>query len=242
MIKQIITVMLVLVLFTGCQNEVIDENNSESDKGLKGNPKENLDNEDKGSSEVEEPNSGGETVTSRAMKASVSDCMKEKLPENAEIEVSKDVVKISQVANYVCCADFNISYNVEGKVLKVYYDNTGETCKCRCSYDFQLEVPAENIREVKVYGIRYFDESTGIEVHPYELMASYPDEKEKSACQKDSDCLAKTCCHPRECVLSHQAPDCDEVQCTLECKGGTMDCGQGSCACVDGECTVEWRN
>lgn len=57
-------------------------------------------------------------------------------------------------------------------------------------------------------------------------------------CSSDSDCVPATCCHATECVPKDQAPDCDDVMCTMECRPGTLDCG-GSCACVEGECTAQ---
>ncbi|MFO7567033.1 MAG: hypothetical protein R6X02_30595 [Enhygromyxa sp.] len=58
------------------------------------------------------------------------------------------------------------------------------------------------------------------------------------ACSSDADCVPAQCCHPTSCVPASQAPDCSDVFCTEECRGGTMDCGQGHCACQDGICTA----
>ena len=58
------------------------------------------------------------------------------------------------------------------------------------------------------------------------------------ACVSDADCVPAECCHPTSCVPANMAPDCSDVACTEECRGGTMDCGQGHCACQDGQCTA----
>lgn len=57
-------------------------------------------------------------------------------------------------------------------------------------------------------------------------------------CTIDSDCVPSTCCHPNECVLKEQAPNCDGIYCTLSCDT-LLDCGAGKCACNNGNCTVE---
>ncbi len=59
-------------------------------------------------------------------------------------------------------------------------------------------------------------------------------------CVNDADCVPAQCCHPTSCVHVSEAPDCDDVMCTMECAPDTMDCGQGSCVCQDGECAVSW--
>lgn len=54
-------------------------------------------------------------------------------------------------------------------------------------------------------------------------------------CKTDADCVPAQCCHPTACVPASEAPSCDDVMCTMECKPGTLDCG-GSCGCVEGQC------
>jgi len=49
-------------------------------------------------------------------------------------------------------------------------------------------------------------------------------------------CVPASCCHPTECVLESEAPNCTNMICTTECKPGTLDCGQGHCEFVDGKC------
>jgi len=55
-------------------------------------------------------------------------------------------------------------------------------------------------------------------------------------CSKDLDCVKATCCHPDSCVPAGEAPNCEGMMCTMECKPGTLDCGQGSCKCINNEC------
>ena len=61
-------------------------------------------------------------------------------------------------------------------------------------------------------------------------------------CETAADCVPAQCCHPSACVAKKEAPTCDDVMCTEECRGDTMDCGQGSCGCVDGQCAVVWQD
>ena len=55
-------------------------------------------------------------------------------------------------------------------------------------------------------------------------------------CSSDSDCVPASCCHATECVPAGEAPNCEDIMCTMECKPNTMDCGQGSCKCIDNKC------
>lgn len=59
-------------------------------------------------------------------------------------------------------------------------------------------------------------------------------------CRSNSDCSPAQCCHPDSCIIRTQAPDCEGVFCTQECRLGTMDCGAGYCACIEGRCEVKW--
>lgn len=65
-------------------------------------------------------------------------------------------------------------------------------------------------------------------------------EKEKTYCEKDSDCVPEGCCHPTSCVNKEFIPECQDISCTQECKAKTMDCGCGHCACVESKCGVKW--
>ncbi len=56
------------------------------------------------------------------------------------------------------------------------------------------------------------------------------------ACSSDSDCVAGSCCHSKNCVPKTEAPLCNKVYCTAECEPGTLDCQQGSCKCTNGKC------
>jgi hypothetical protein len=57
-------------------------------------------------------------------------------------------------------------------------------------------------------------------------------------CTQDSDCVPAQCCHATSCTVASAAPACDDVACTMECRGGTMDCG-GGCACQAGTCVAQ---
>ncbi|MFO8073585.1 MAG: hypothetical protein R6V85_17130, partial [Polyangia bacterium] len=40
------------------------------------------------------------------------------------------------------------------------------------------------------------------------------------ACETDADCVPGECCHPETCVAAANAPDCTEMMCTMDCRGG----------------------
>lgn len=56
-----------------------------------------------------------------------------------------------------------------------------------------------------------------------------------AVCQIDSDCVPATCCHATACVLKQNAPNCEGIMCTMECRPGTIDC-YGGCLCENGSC------
>lgn len=58
-----------------------------------------------------------------------------------------------------------------------------------------------------------------------------------TACKTDADCVPAECCHPKTCVAKGSAPNCSDMMCTKECRGGTMDCG-GGCFCQQGQCAA----
>jgi len=62
--------------------------------------------------------------------------------------------------------------------------------------------------------------------------------QEDAECSSDSDCVPATCCHAAECVPAGEAPNCEGMMCTMECKPATLDCGQGSCKCIDNKCNA----
>ena len=59
----------------------------------------------------------------------------------------------------------------------------------------------------------------------------------EDACTADSDCVPTTCCHATACGARSNAPDCTAVDCSADCKVGTIDCG-GSCFCQAGRCAA----
>lgn len=59
------------------------------------------------------------------------------------------------------------------------------------------------------------------------------------ACESDADCVPSGCCHPDSCVPASQAPSCDDVMCTRECRANTLDCG-GQCLCQEGQCVAQF--
>jgi len=86
------------------------------------------------------------------------------------------------------------------------------------------------------YGVCIFDDGSECDAWSYfrgECGLSFE-------CKSDDQCVPAQCCHPTSCVPINQAPDCEGVACTTECREGTIDCDQGSCTCTDGKCHVEW--
>ncbi|MEM9190559.1 MAG: hypothetical protein AAGF12_15345 [Myxococcota bacterium] len=59
----------------------------------------------------------------------------------------------------------------------------------------------------------------------------------EDACESDSDCVPAACCHAAACVAAANAPSCDDMMCTQECRAGTIDCG-GGCLCHEGRCAA----
>jgi hypothetical protein len=57
----------------------------------------------------------------------------------------------------------------------------------------------------------------------------------------EKKCVPASCCHASSCVLENEAPDCEEVFCTMECRGGTIDCEAGYCGFINGKCEVIWN-
>tara|TARA_Y100000310_G_C20704257_1_gene833417 strand:+ start:20081 stop:20359 length:279 start_codon:yes stop_codon:yes gene_type:complete len=53
---------------------------------------------------------------------------------------------------------------------------------------------------------------------------------------EEVSCVPSSCCHSTSCVLEEEAPDCEDIFCSQECKPGTLDCGQASCKYVNGNC------
>ena len=65
--------------------------------------------------------------------------------------------------------------------------------------------------------------------------SSVPLEKQ---CTSDTDCVPAQCCHPDDALNQKYAPDCGDILCTTECRGGTLDCAQGEIKCLAGACTA----
>ena len=56
-------------------------------------------------------------------------------------------------------------------------------------------------------------------------------------CSTEADCVKASCCHATSCVAPADAPDCSQVMCTADCRGGTTDC-YGGCVCQAGTCAA----
>ena len=56
-------------------------------------------------------------------------------------------------------------------------------------------------------------------------------------CEKDSDCVPDSCCHPQRLINKKFAPDCKEVACTLSCSG-PLDCREWKSSCNKNKCAV----
>ncbi|MBX3252127.1 MAG: hypothetical protein KF901_33440 [Myxococcales bacterium] len=59
----------------------------------------------------------------------------------------------------------------------------------------------------------------------------------EDACETDDDCVPAECCHAAACVAQANAPNCEDMMCTQECRYGTLDCG-GRCLCHEGRCAA----
>jgi hypothetical protein len=60
----------------------------------------------------------------------------------------------------------------------------------------------------------------------------------KPKCASDADCVQAQCCHATSCVAKSEAPPCEGIACTMDCRPGTLDCGNGKCECRAGACTA----
>src|SRR5512137_1756270 len=58
-----------------------------------------------------------------------------------------------------------------------------------------------------------------------------PQNNSAEGCTSDADCVASSCCHASSCLSKNQAPACNGIMCSQECRENTLDCNQGSCAC-----------
>lgn len=91
------------------------------------------------------------------------------------------------------------------------------------------------------YGVCVFSNNSECEEWAYlrgECNASSISGISLGQCKSDSDCVPASCCHPTSCVAKENAPVCNSIACTLDCKPGTLDCGQGSCLCINNKCSV----
>lgn len=127
-----------------------------------------------------------------------------------------------------------------------------EECSCFGHKYASVSPPLEQLysiitsREVSCMdcGSYYFCAGIPYEKKCYEWIAGTPHSSEKEIscnwqfnyCVDDSNCIPAQCCHPTSCINKNSAPNCQDVACTLECRGGTMDCGAGHCACVNNKC------
>ena len=66
-----------------------------------------------------------------------------------------------------------------------------------------------------------------------------PDIPEELKCTTNEDCVANSCCHSSSCINQDYKPNCEGLDCTMECAPGTMDCGQGSCVCENNKCEAK---
>ncbi len=58
-------------------------------------------------------------------------------------------------------------------------------------------------------------------------------------CMVNEDCVAATCCHADSCAAKENAPNCEDILCSMECRPYTMDCEQGRCVCRNHKCAAE---
>lgn len=83
------------------------------------------------------------------------------------------------------------------------------------------------------------------ETPPTQNGATQPDnpllEPIQKECTIDADCVPAQCCHATACVPTYDAPACDGIFCTEECRAGTIDCG-GGCFCdvAEGKCKARY--
>jgi hypothetical protein len=98
---------------------------------------------------------------------------------------------------------------------------------------FTTAVTGVSVGSAKIRAVQY-----GVEGSVDVFVVSPSEVAARTACEKDSDCVAAQCCHATGAVNRNYAPKCTGVFCTLECRPGTLDCGAGALKCVDKKCAV----
>ncbi len=75
---------------------------------------------------------------------------------NLQISPVSDGIRIQQVLDYVCCAVIELRLEREGNLLKVIEKNTGDICKCMCSYDVDAQIKVlPGTYKVEVWGVEH---------------------------------------------------------------------------------------
>lgn len=87
----------------------------------------------------------------------VSEC-DDGMPWNSSVrfQATATGIRMSQVLPYVCCAKVNLSARKEGNEIRIDEINTGEMCKCMCSYNITAEMEVlPGTYGIDVYGVEY---------------------------------------------------------------------------------------
>jgi|GEM_PF-1562364 len=67
-----------------------------------------------------------------------------------------DGIAMTQVLDYVCCAEIELAVMQVGNLINITEKNSGEICKCMCSYDVSAEVKVlPGTYKIEVWGVEY---------------------------------------------------------------------------------------
>jgi hypothetical protein len=149
----------------------------------------------------------------------------ERMPQSGVLKThwSGNILYFEHNITYSCCANITLTHNITDDRIVIAEVNTGEMCKCICSYEISGSLRDIEKKKYTIELISPYGRSREFVTDPIDV------------CKADEDCAPAECCHATYCVNKKYAPDCKNIMCTLECIKGTIDCG-GGCSCVDNTC------
>lgn len=100
-----------------------------------------------------------DAAPSASLDYQVGECDKQALDveDSVTFEQVGGEVSITQDIRYVCCAEIQLTLEVDKDTLRVVEDNIGDFCKCICAYHVEAtvrDIPV-NVDRVEVWGVKY---------------------------------------------------------------------------------------
>ncbi len=175
--------------------------------------------------------------------------------ESIDIIPNDDGFNLIHILPYYCCANISLDVKRNNTNIVILEKNTGEICRCMCTYEVTATVHGLDSGEynVSLLGVYFHDPTANITQEPKLrfskiITVGEPQENETNEataeCETDSDCVhVPSCCHPgaQQCVpkssVENITLDCKNVYCTMVCLPCT------TCRCENGKCiTVRPKN